>query len=120
MRVFLDDDGFVSALEEVPGPVSSVVEELGVHTVQLPHAEGEVPVGGLDEEMVVIVHEAIGMADPVVAFVDMLERPEKVLTVLIVLEDGLLLVAAGGHMVDSAGVFDAKRAGHRANIAAKA
>jgi hypothetical protein len=49
----------------------------------------------------------------------MLEGPEEVLTVLIVLEYGFLLVAARGHMVDSTGIFYAKGTGHEARIAAK-
>jgi hypothetical protein len=39
-------------------------------------------------------HEAIGMADPVVAFIDMLEGVEEVQAVGVVLENGLLLIAA--------------------------
>jgi len=62
MRVFLDNDRLVSALEEVPGSVASVVEELRVNTVHLAHAEGEVSVRGFDEEMIVVVHQAVCMA----------------------------------------------------------
>jgi hypothetical protein len=61
MRIFLDDNGFVSALEEVSGSMPPVIEELGVDTIHLAHAEGKVSVRGLDEEMVVIVHETVGM-----------------------------------------------------------
>ena len=49
----------------------------------------------------------------------MLEGPEEVLTVLIVLEHGFLLIAARGHMVDRTGVLDAKWACHEVRIAAK-
>ena len=49
----------------------------------------------------------------------MLEGPEEVLAVLIVLEYGFLLVAARGHMIDSTWVFYAKGTCHEANIAAK-
>ena len=62
MRVLLDKDGLVSALEEVPCSVASVVEELSVYAVQLSHAEGEVSVRGFDQEMVMVVHEAVGVA----------------------------------------------------------
>jgi hypothetical protein len=62
MGVLLDDYGLVPALKEMPGSVASVIEELSVNTVQLAHAEGEVAVRGLDEKMVMIVHETVGMA----------------------------------------------------------
>jgi hypothetical protein len=62
MGVLLDDDGLVSALKEVSGSVTPVVEELRIDPVQLAHPESEVPVGGLDEKMVVVVHKAVGVA----------------------------------------------------------
>jgi len=57
-------------------------------------------------------HEAISVADPVVAFAGVLEGIEEVQAVLLVLEDGLLFVPAGGDMVNSAGIFYAKGTGH--------
>ncbi len=66
-----------------------------------------------------IGHEAIGMADPVIALIDMLDRIEKVLPVSIVLKDRFLLVASRGHMIHCTGIFDAERAGHEASIAEK-
>ena len=62
--------------------------------------------------MVVVVHEAVGMTEPVIAFIDMLEGVQEVDSVLVVLEHGFLLVPAGGDVVDSAGIFYAKGAGH--------
>jgi len=69
--------------------------------------------------MVVVVHQTVCMAEPIIALVDMLEGPEEVLTVQIVLEHGFLFVAARGHMIDSTGVFNTKWTGHEARIAAK-
>ena len=57
-------------------------------------------------------HEAVGVADPVVAFVGVLESIEEVQAVLLVLEDGLLLVPAGCNVVDSTGIFYAEGTGH--------
>mgnify|MGYP001607791079 CR=1 FL=1 len=94
MAVFLDQDGLVPALEQVSGPAVPFVEELGIHSVQLAHAYGQVPVRGFDEKMIMIGHEAVGVADPVVAFVDVLEGVQKVLAVMVILEDWFLFVAA--------------------------
>jgi hypothetical protein len=69
--------------------------------------------------MVMIGHEAVGVADPVVSFVDVLEGVQKVQAVGVVFEDGLLLIAAGRHMIHCAGVFDAEGAGHDRRIAEK-
>jgi hypothetical protein len=60
-------------------------------------------------------HKAVSVADPVVAFVGVLEGIEEVQAVLLVLEYGFLLVPAGGDVINSAGIFYAKGTGH--NIA---
>ena len=89
------------------------IEELGIHSVQLSHAEGKITVGGLDKEVIMVGHEAVGVADPVVALIDVLEGVQEVLAVMVILEDGLLFVATGCHMIYSAGVFYAERASHK-------
>ena len=117
MAVLLDQNGLVPALEEVTGPAMALIEELGVDAVQLPHAEGKVAIWSLDKKMKMVGHEAVGVADPVVAFIDVLEGVQEVLAVRVILEYRLLLVPAGGHMIDCAGVFDAKWTGHGSTIA---
>jgi hypothetical protein len=47
----------------------------------------------------------------------MLKRVEEILAILVVLEDGLLFVAARSNMIYCARVFYAKRTGHGANVA---
>jgi hypothetical protein len=94
MAVFLEQDGLIPALEEVPAPIVPFIEELGVHSIQLAHAYGQVAVRGLDEKMIMIVHEAISVTNPVVSFVDVLESVQEVLAVMIILEDRFLFVAA--------------------------
>jgi hypothetical protein len=47
----------------------------------------------------------------------MLERVQEVDAVLVVFENGLLFIAAGGDVIDGTGVFYAEGAGHRGNLA---
>jgi hypothetical protein len=88
------------------GSAIALVISLGVNAVQLPHAEREVPFRRFDEEMIVVVHETIGMADPMIALVDTCEDPEECFTVAVVLENVLLLVSPGGNMINGAWIFD--------------
>jgi len=67
--------------------------------------------------MIVVGHEAVGVAQPIITLVDVLKGIEEILAVLVVFEDGLLFVATGGNMIYSAGVFYAKRTGHSAKVA---
>jgi hypothetical protein len=95
----------------------SFVKKLGIDAVELSHAEGEVAVGCFDQKMVVVGHEAVGVAQPVITLVNVLKGVEEILAVLVVSEDGLLFVAAGCDMIYGARVFYAKGAGHGAKVA---
>ena len=64
-----------------------------------------------------IIYQAVGMTEPVIPFIDMLERVQEVDTVLVVFENGLLLITAGSDMIDGTGVFYAEGAGHEGNLA---
>jgi hypothetical protein len=117
MTVFLDENGFVSALEQMTVPLVAFIEELSVDAVQLPHADGEIAVGGLNQQMIMVGHEAVGVTNPIVPLVDVLEGIEKIETIAVVLENSFLFIAAGGHVVDGAGIFYAKRSCHGLKIA---
>jgi hypothetical protein len=71
----------------------------------LPHAEGEVAVRGFDEDVIVVVHEAVGVAEPVVAFIDKGKNFKECFTVGVISEDGLLVVSTGSDVIHSARVF---------------
>ena len=91
----------------MPHPAMSSVEGLGVNPVQLPHPQGEIPLRGLDEQMVMIFHEAVGVTEPVVASIHLVQEAQEGLPVVIVSEDGPLVVASIGKVIDGPGVFDA-------------
>ncbi len=83
----------------------------------MPHAQGKIPIRRFDQEMVMIIHKAVGVTDPMVAFDDMLDGIEEVGPILIVSEDWLLLVSPGGYMVNCTGILDTQRACHEWTIA---
>jgi hypothetical protein len=94
VAVFLDQDGLVPALEQVTRPAVPLVDELGEDAVQLPHADVEIAVRGFNEETVVIGHEAVCVAGPVVACIHVLERVQEIIAVMVVLEYKFPFVAA--------------------------
>jgi hypothetical protein len=81
------------------------VECLGVHAVHLPHPNGEVSFRCLYENMVMIIHKAIGVTYPVVPFVHMVKKFQKILPVLFIHEDGSPFVASAGNVIDRSRVF---------------
>jgi hypothetical protein len=69
--------------------------------------------------MIVVLHQAVGVADPMIPLIDMLQHVQKVDAVPIVSENSLLFVATGGDVIDSTCVFYAKGARHAGTLAQK-
>jgi hypothetical protein len=116
VRVLLDEDGLVPALEKVAGLVAAFVPRLRINAVQLPHAEREISIRRFYHEVIMIVHEAVCVAYPVVAFVDVDKDVEKGLSILVVLKDAFFIVAATCDVIHGSGEFYAKWAGHEGSL----
>jgi hypothetical protein len=69
--------------------------------------------------MIMVIHEAVCVTDPVVALVDVLEGIEKIDPVLVALENGFLFIAAGRDVVDCTGIFYSEWAGHNDQTVAR-
>jgi hypothetical protein len=69
--------------------------------------------------VIVVVHQAVSMTEPVIPLIDVLEGVQEVDAVLIIFENVLLLITAGGDVINGTGVFYAEGAGHAATIAEK-
>jgi hypothetical protein len=67
--------------------------------------------------MIVVVHHAVGVANPIVSLINVLECVQEVDAVLVVFENGLLFIAARGDVIVSTGVFYAEGAGHEGKLA---
>jgi hypothetical protein len=63
----------------------------------------------LDEEMIVVVHQALGVAEPAVAIDDMGQEGEPLGPIAVIVHDVLPGIAPTGDVVDGAGEFKAKR-----------
>ena len=49
------------------------VEALGVHTIQLAHTLREITLRRFDEQVIVVVHETVAIANPIEAVADFRE-----------------------------------------------
>ena len=85
------------------------VKKLGIDTVELSHAEGEVGIRCLDQKVVMIVHETVGMAEPVVLPDSRTKDGKELLPISIIHKDLSPCFTAGGGMIDSTGVFNSER-----------
>jgi hypothetical protein len=56
--------------------------------------------------MKMVIHEAIGMADPMVALIDLVQSSEEVFSIAVVFVNRLLFISPGGDMIHRLGIFD--------------
>src|SRR5574341_899526 len=112
MALFLYQYGLVAALKQVShGSVAPVVE-LGIDTVELAHSFREVSLRGLNDQVIVVVHQTVGVAKPVEAVNDFAQALQEGFAISIVIENVFSGVAPRRHMIDRAVKFDSERAGH--------
>jgi hypothetical protein len=93
----------VAPAEEVILAAVSFVEGPGIAAVQVPHPQVEVRLGGLDQEVVVVSHQAADVHPPPVAPLDPPENLEEDDPVRVVAHDRGMVVPAGHDVVASAG-----------------
>jgi hypothetical protein len=94
------------------GPAVSSVESLGIDPVELPHPPAEIALRGLDEQMIVIIHQAVGMAKPVEPGNNGNEDVKKEQPILVVTKDRAAGIPSGGNMVNGTGILYAQWARH--------
>jgi hypothetical protein len=53
-----------------------------------------------------VIHEAIGMAEPMVALIDLVQSSEEVVSISVVSVNRLLFISPGGDMIHRPGIFN--------------
>jgi hypothetical protein len=117
LLVGLDHLRPVAAAEDVILPLVALVEGPGVATVQVPHSLVEVRLRGLDEQVVVVSHQAAHVGAPAVAPFDPAQDVEEDDPVAIVHHDRRVVVAADPDVVVRAGLEVAEGSSHRPKVA---
>ena len=77
----------------MPDPAVAAVETLGVDAIKVAHRPRKIPLPGLEQEMVVIVHQTVGVQSRVEARDDPLQHAQEAQPVLVA-ESGLRLALA--------------------------
>jgi hypothetical protein len=114
----LDQRRPVAPAEKVVLPSVPFVEGSRVGPVQVPHALVEVGQGRLDEQVVVVPHQAPDVHPPPVAPLDSPQNVDEDDPVVVVEHDRPVVVPACPDVVGGAGEDDAMRPSHPAKLAA--
>jgi hypothetical protein len=112
MAILLHHNCLKPSLKEVPYPAMPLIESLRIDTVQLPHAYRKISVGCINEQMVMIVHQTVGVAEPIIPKGNIRKGIQEHLSVLIVSENWLSLVSSARDVVDSTWKFYTQRTCH--------
>jgi hypothetical protein len=55
--------------------------------------------------MIMVIHQTIGMAEPVIASLDLVKDFEKVFTILSIFKDLIFVISSAGNMINSTGKY---------------
>ncbi|HET6697262.1 MAG TPA: hypothetical protein VFG85_12210 [Gaiellaceae bacterium] len=91
-----------SALEKVARESMTEVERLRVDAVQPLEAIGERRFGQLDDEVIVVRHQAVRVESPLASLASGIEQGDQAGSIGVVPEDLLASVSACGHVDDVA------------------
>ena len=117
VAVAFDDPGGEAIAEEVSPAFVAAVERLGVGAVEALEAVGEAPELSLDDEVVVVRHQAEGVDAPVVPLHLAREDPQEEPVVVRVAEGGRARDASRGDVVDAVRRELLARSPHAARLA---
>jgi hypothetical protein len=98
VALFLDENGFETTLQQVSHPIMAAIEPLRVDRVDAMHAAREVSFGRLEQQVVMIPHQHVGVEPPREQLDGLRKHGEKEVTVPVVAKNRPPLVAAAGDM----------------------
>jgi hypothetical protein len=110
MRLLLYENRLKAPLKEMPDSLVPPIVRLGKETIELAHATGQISLRRLDQQMVVIVHHTVGMAQPPEAIDHVAKYCQKSLPVNLIVNDRLSGIPAARDVIDRPGKFETQRA----------
>lgn len=78
---------------------------LSIDAVKLPHATREVGIRGFYHKVIMVVHQTVGMTQPVILLNDGIKHKKKILPVLIANKYLVPCISTRGHVVNGIWIF---------------
>jgi len=91
----------------MPDARMAPIEILRIHPIYLAHAGGEIGGGRFHHQMVMVLHQTIGVTNPLEACYYLLKQIKETPPVGIVAKNGHPGVSTGGHVIDRPSIFNA-------------
>jgi hypothetical protein len=112
MAFLLHQDRSIPALKKMPHILMPPVEKLGVDPVQLPHPSGKISPRGFHDQMIMILHETVGMAKPFVSAYDRGKDIQKAIPIRSIQKNRLPGVSPAGNMINGSSEFNPQWPSH--------
>jgi len=113
MTFLLHQDRFISALKKMTQILMSPVEKLGIDPVKLPHPSGKISPGGFHDQMVMIFHETVSMANPIEPGYDGGKDIQEPIPIGSIQKNRLPGVSPTGYMINGSSEFNTQWPSHR-------
>ena len=108
----VNKEGFISALKKVASGLVPAVVSLRVGGVEVLHAPDKVGARGFKQQVVVVLHQAVGMDAPAESLDHRPEHAEKDLPVGVIVKDLPACIATQGQVIEGARISNAQWPGH--------
>jgi hypothetical protein len=115
----VNKDGLVPPLEDVAHTSVQPIAALRVDPVQLAHAPGESIIQGFNDQVIVVGHQAVAIAQPSHPPADLTEDMEERLSVPIIQVNRCTAIATGGDMIHRTRKLSAQWSRHIAKYCAR-
>jgi hypothetical protein len=92
--------------------VMAPIEALCVAAVQTPHAATEIRLGRFNEQMIMVIHQTVGIALPLLLENFGPQAGQEVVAIRIIEKDRLSGIAPRCEVIERAGVFQPQLASH--------
>jgi hypothetical protein len=108
----IDNQGLVTATEEVAKKLVPAIETAGVSSQQPFHTNGQIGLGCFDDQVKMVGHQAPGMEPPSGFLTGLAQSSEKEIVVNIILENRFPSIPTVHDVVESPGVLHTQFPGH--------
>ena len=112
--VAVNQESLAAPLEDMDHAPSARVELQRLDAVELAHTTCQIDVCRLDQQMVVIAHQAIGVTDPVALFANPALQGKKPRAIRIILIDRLAPITTRRHVIRRTRKFQPQQSRHAA------
>ncbi len=112
MCLLLDHDGLKPPLEQVPHTPMAAIKGLRVDAIELPDGEGQIGRRRFEQQMIMVGHQDLGVADDTVLLDHLRERINKPGTIAGIADEGFALIAPRRDVIYAARKVESQGTGH--------